>query len=216
MIAIIQCSGSKYCTGHFTTASNNPVSFCNTNPFHPQRTCYYPWDISDMPPHTWIDRVHTYNGAGGNSHAFLPAISLYKPKIYRDLEAWIKKSSANREVYILSAGWGLVRSSFLLPCYDLTFAKGSARIKGEGHFPRLLCHIKNNPQDVHVFITPNYYALFGYFAKKACISDCTLYFRPSKSNESPKISEFKGEYCSFSTSRRTNWHESAARQHLGL
>ena len=55
---------------------------------------------------------------GFNPYGLLEAYSLYKNSVYRELAAKV----GIENLYILSAGWGLVRSTFLLPMYDITFS----------------------------------------------------------------------------------------------
>jgi hypothetical protein len=62
---------------------------------------------------TWRD----YLIANQNDKSLLPAYRLYTRHIYQDLRNNLKDS-----FYILSAGWGLVRSDFKLPNYDITFS----------------------------------------------------------------------------------------------
>ena len=47
----------------------------------------------------------------------LPAYQLYKNDCYRGL---VNRFGLDN-VYVLSAGWGLIRSDFLTPYYDITF-----------------------------------------------------------------------------------------------
>jgi len=55
---------------------------------------------------------------------------LYRPSIYKAL---VEKYGA-QNVFILSAGWGLVRSDFLIPYYDITFSnQGKPHSKRSPH-----------------------------------------------------------------------------------
>ena len=70
---------------------------------------------------TWRRLVLAYNSSSSNNAFGLhKAYQLYQNPAY---EALVNKFGS-KEVFILSAGWGLVRSDFLLPTYDITF-KGS-------------------------------------------------------------------------------------------
>ena len=57
------------------------------------------------------------------STSFKKAYELYMNPIYKDLVSEFKEDC----VFILSAGWGLVRSDYLLPSYNITFSR-SARV----------------------------------------------------------------------------------------
>ncbi|MGH9879755.1 MAG: hypothetical protein ACRD5H_19170, partial [Nitrososphaerales archaeon] len=68
---------------------------------------------------TWREYLIQYNQQGSNPHGLYRAADLYKPHVYRDL---VKQYGWNN-VFILSAGWGLIRSDYLTPYYDITFSK---------------------------------------------------------------------------------------------
>src|SRR5688572_30115898 len=67
---------------------------------------------------TWRERLVAYNEDGDNPNGLLPACELYSHGAYAALLA----SFGLRRLFILSAGWGLLRASFLTPAYDITFA----------------------------------------------------------------------------------------------
>lgn len=57
-----------------------------------------------------------------NPPGLLPAYQLYRNKTYRLL----KEAFGTANFYIFSAGWGLVRSDFMLPNYDITLSPGAS------------------------------------------------------------------------------------------
>ena len=64
---------------------------------------------------SWRDVLREYNkdykaSPDKNPHDLLPAWQLYSPPTYK------------LQLYILSAGWGLIRADFLTPNYDITFS----------------------------------------------------------------------------------------------
>ena len=63
----------------------------------------------------------------------LPAYKLYTPnKPYKDIYTQLVKVFGIDNVYILSAGWGLIRASFLTPNYDITFSGQADAYKRRG------------------------------------------------------------------------------------
>lgn len=77
-----------------------------------------PDDGSDIPGQTWRDRLVSYvdqekDNPLGLRHAYM----LYKHPAY----ARLVQTFGASHVFILSAGWGLVRADYLLPAYDVTF-----------------------------------------------------------------------------------------------
>ena len=67
---------------------------------------------------SWRDVLLDYNKQAGNPLALLPAWQLYDNRVYARL---VEKLGVGN-VYILSAGWGLISASFLTPDYDITFS----------------------------------------------------------------------------------------------
>lgn len=76
-----------------------------------------PDDVSDT-GESWRERLRSYNAnPGENPLTLRRAADLYLNPIYNLLVHRI----GWQNVYILSAGWGIVRSGFLTPMYDVTF-----------------------------------------------------------------------------------------------
>ena len=68
---------------------------------------------------SWRKVLESYNTKpGANPLRLLPALDLYCPPTYRLL---VERFGIDR-LYVLSAGWGLIRSDFLTPNYDVTFS----------------------------------------------------------------------------------------------
>ena len=63
----------------------------------------------------------TYNHKGLNQLNFYKAADLYSPSIYRLLV----DTYGRDDIFILSAGWGLIKSDYLIPSYDITFSANS-------------------------------------------------------------------------------------------
>jgi hypothetical protein len=61
----------------------------------------------------------------GNPLGLYSAWQLYENKAYARL---VDQLGIDR-VYILSAGWGLIRADFLTPCYDITFSQSADSYK---------------------------------------------------------------------------------------
>ena len=86
-------------------------------------------DDPAYPGKSWRNVLDEYNckhkrDASDNSLGLLPASNLYTPrrpykKIYRELV----EAFGVQNVFILSAGWGLISADFLTPKYDITFSQ---------------------------------------------------------------------------------------------
>ena len=75
---------------------------------------------------TFRDALVAYNATpDDNPLGLLPASRLYEDDAYRALAEGVGAEN----VFILSAGWGLIESDFLTPSYDITFSNGVATYK---------------------------------------------------------------------------------------
>ena len=126
MKIVIQCAGRKNKAqpgSGFLTSDKRAIKFVahpELAPFSKQYVFASPDDLSDD-GRTWRARLLDYNeGATANPLRLLPAYQLYADKAYADL---VQKFGCE-QVFILSAGWGLIPASFFTPDYDITFSQG--------------------------------------------------------------------------------------------
>lgn len=126
MIIVIQCaSGKQPHAGHLRTCDGRNVVFvakpdaapAGTGELHARSD-----DVSDTGK-SWRTALQEYNekhksAPGANPLGLLPAWKLYKNPAYRKLACHY----GTDRLYILSAGWGLIRADFLTPGYDITFS----------------------------------------------------------------------------------------------
>lgn len=125
MIVVIQCAASKaQGAGHLLTPAGIAVTFVA----HPEIAPVDDEHVHARPDDdcgsgkSWRDFLVDYNNnPGANPLGLLPAYRLYENTVYERLVG--KLGIAN--VYILSAGWGLIRADFLTPDYDITFSAGA-------------------------------------------------------------------------------------------
>ena len=132
MIIVIQCAGSKNPdAGHLRTQRGQKIEFVGNPEAVPsnarQDDVLYarPDDHSDTEG-TWRERLCEYNAVTCNNPlSLLPAFMLYKNAAYKRLADYY----GTEHLYILSAGWGLVRSDFQTPHYDITFSSDAEKYK---------------------------------------------------------------------------------------
>src|SRR5579862_6414267 len=120
MIVVIQCAaGKQHDAGRMKTADGAPVEFVADPmeaPFDPPVVYARPDDLPGE--RTWRQLLSDYNNQPeDNPLELLPAYQLYENSAYRGLAD--RFGLAN--LFILSAGWGLLSSEFLTPHYDITF-----------------------------------------------------------------------------------------------
>ena len=121
-IVVIQCAASKQPTAsHFRRSDGRMVMFVANPQLAPASyDCTYarPDDLADTDI-SWRNELQRYNrDESDNPLGLLPAWRLYQNPTY---ELLYRKYGPDG-LYILSAGWGLLRADFLTPCYDITFS----------------------------------------------------------------------------------------------
>lgn len=127
MRIVIQCAGKKReRAGRLRSASGVGVVFVA----HPEKCihtasslcCVRPDDEVGTGLGTWREYLARYNQRSLNPDGLFQAAKLYKPPVYQALV----EQFGFQNVFILSAGWGLIRSDFLTPYYDITFSNQGA------------------------------------------------------------------------------------------
>lgn len=128
MNIVIQCAGSKRANaGRMHTNDGTPVMFVSEPAHAPESEHIFarPDDLSDTGK-SWRERLLEYNQEiDKNPWVLVVAADLYRPQAYREL---VNRFGIDK-VFILSAGWGLVRGDFRLPDYDITFSGQAERYK---------------------------------------------------------------------------------------
>ena len=99
-----------------------------------------------------------YNKDGRNTLRLYPAYQLYRNKIYRRLA----DRFGLQNLYILSAGWGLIEATFLTPCYDITFSQ----TKREQKYKRRL---QSDQYDDFAILSPTMDEPIVFFGSKAYV-----------------------------------------------
>ena len=122
MIAVIQCAARKKSNaGHLSSLDNQKVMFVANPDIAPIAESYIyarPDDISDTGK-SWRTVLCDYNAKPGNNPlGLLQAWQLYENPTYKTLADHFGLD----QLYILSAGWGLISAEFLTPKYDITFS----------------------------------------------------------------------------------------------
>ncbi len=216
MKIVIACARRKRAdAGLMQTTEGTLVMFVGnpqheTVPRYPGQQFAKPDDLAER-DETWRDRLRDYNKnyqkVGVNPFRLLPAWKLYKPSIYGKL---VNKYGAEN-VYILSAGWGLVSVDFLLPDYDITYnqninkeEKYKCRQKNNGY--KDFNMLPNKETDCVVFFGGNDYLkpfcelTKGYAGKRICFYATN------------KIPDVKGVVLKDYGRSFNNWHYCAAQE----
>jgi hypothetical protein len=114
-------------------------------------------------------------------------------------------------VYILSAGWGLLRGDFLTPSYDITFSTGAdayKRRRKTDHYDDFRLSPDDMQKDIVFFGSKDYLPLF-YSLTETNQGRKTVFFN---STRAPRCDGYI--LRRFETAGRTNWHYQCARAFL--
>ena len=121
MNIVIQCAGSKRANaGRMQRMDGTPVMFVAEPTYAPDTQHLYarPDDLGEEGK-SWRETLLEYNESSEkNPWGLVRAADLYRPSAYSEL---VNRFGIDK-VFILSAGWGLVRGDFRLPDYDITFS----------------------------------------------------------------------------------------------
>jgi hypothetical protein len=207
LIAVIQCAARKKAdAGYFQSASGQRILFVarpDVAPASRDRVYALPDDLSDN-GQTWRQRLITYNRTPSeNPFKLARAIELYENATYERLASRLGLD----RVFILSAGWGLIRADFLVPQYDITFssvAEPYKRRRPPNRFEDLNQLPKDSTLSVEFFGGKDYVALFERLTR-TYKGDRIVHFNSSEAPFAPGCTLRR-----FETRTRTNWHYECA------
>lgn len=206
----IQCADKKQANaGSFKSREGKHIMFVADPSLAPpsRETIYaHPDDISDD-GRSWRERLLEYNKmhAQTNPLGLLPAYQLYTNPAY---EALVHKFGI-QNIYILSAGWGLIRAGFLTPVYNITFTS----IKNKKHIKRYKRQefsdfnmLTDDGEDVVYIGGKSYQPMFCRLLQNYACRKLVVY------NSINKLGLPHGfEAVLYKTNTRTNWHYEIAK-----
>jgi hypothetical protein len=206
MIVVIQCAGKKWPdAGHLVSSDGRPVVFVANPRAAPTDTNYVyarPDDEAERGM-SWRDSLLSYNKAGTNPLKLRPAYRLYRNQAYGRL--------ANRfgvgNLYILSAGWGLISADFLTPYYDITFtpsAKPYQRRRKSDRYGDFCLLPRDTVEPIAFFGGKDYIPLFCTLTQSVK-GKRTVFYNSTLPPEAPGCTLER-----FETAMRTNWHYECA------
>ena len=207
MRVVIQCAGRKTeGAGTLRAADGRSVRFVAQPalaPPAPGRVLARPDDPSDD-GRAWRARLCAYNEQPDNPQSLLPACRLYTHDVYRELV----NHFGTGNVFILSAGWGLIPSSFLTPDYDITLRSGADGWKRRraGDAFKDFQMLPDDGDDITFLGGKDYLPLFCELTAPLKARK-RVYFRSAAPPALP--SGFTA--IRYETRVRTNWHYECAR-----
>jgi hypothetical protein len=207
LIIVIQCAARKRLNAGYLRSEDGRSVFFVAKPelAPPDRTHIYarPDDISEV-GRLWREALLEYNEQHiNNPLGLFCAYQLYQnPAYVRLAEAF-----GQENLYILSAGWGLVRATLLIPYYDITFSRRADAYKRREKVDqyRDFCMLGRQTDEEVVFLGgKDYIPLFcaitsGIHSKK------TIFFNSVVPPVAPGYTLRR-----FQSSTKTNWHYECA------
>ena len=149
-----------------------------------------------------------YNANPSNKPlGLLPAWRLYTPSAYKLL---VDHYGRDR-VYILSAGWGLIRSDFLTPNYDITFSSGMNVEKFKRRRPHQkfddFCMLPEGTTDPILFLGGKSYVPLFCKLTSQVKGERTVFYAGDRRPHAPGCTLKQFRKKSF-----TNWHYLCAKE----
>lgn len=206
MKIVISCSGSK--NGENLVYNNNKIIFVSS-PNEESKNHFNPDNQIPNENRTWREYINSQENSD-----LLESYKLYKPSIYNLL--YDKYST---DLYILSAGWGIISSEFKIPKYDITFSKkaekNSKRKKTD--IFKDFNHLENvSANEKIVFLGGADYLKLFYDLTKDLPNEKIIFFK--KKNIYSDFPFLKNEnlfkLIKYETKAKTNWHYGCAKELL--
>lgn len=209
MKIVIQCAGNKSVGGYWKNTIGEDVLFVSRPDLVPHFKGRYAHPDSidgEKTNKTWCMQIMEYNTSAHNNPCRLyKAFELYQNTAYADL---VSKFGIDN-IYVLSAGWGLLRSDFLTPNYDITFqaqAKTYQRRKKHDSFHDL-CQMTVREDEHIVYLGgKDYLPMFVRLTKNIKCKKTIIY----NSKNTPNYYGY--EVLRYETKIRTNWHYTCAQE----
>lgn len=218
MIVVIQCAAGKdQSVGHMLAKNGRKVMFVADPQNAPPEgsTIYKHPDDPALSELSWRDLLVKYNRkykdtVSGNPLGLLPACELYKPRPpHRDIYRELVKVFGIQNIFILSAGWGLIPAGFLTPNYDITFSAKADTYKRRRR-QDLYKDLAILPKDIEkpvVFLGGKNYIPLFLSLTRGTKSERIVFYNSETVPDAPGCRP-----CHFSTKTRTNWHYECARE----
>jgi hypothetical protein len=208
VIVVIQCAATKRPdAGFLKLRGGKKVMFVAQPAYTPLNNGYHfarPDDLSDEGT-SWRDVLVRYNDTpSANVLELWPAYKLYANPVYGQLVDHFGLD----DIYILSAGWGLIQASFLTPNYDITFTAAAENYKRRKKSDNYLdaCMLENDSSDPIVFLGGNAYLPLFCNLTRSSMAPRTVFYNSVRAPEAPGC-----EVKRFATTTRTNWHYECAK-----
>ena len=211
VVVVIQCAASKRANADYLrTEEARPVKFV-ARPAEAPRDPAFEYanpDGLDGAGKPWRGILLAYNEAHrdaskSNPWQLLPAWKLYRHPVYSRLAS----KYGLQNLYILSAGWGLIRADFLTPNYDITFSSSAekyVRRRAGDRFSDWNELPDDTTSPIVFFGGRDYVRLFSALTKEVS-GERHIFYNSLTPPDAPKC-----HLQRYETRTRTNWHYECA------
>ena len=206
MKIVISCSNSK--NGENLIYNRNEITFVSTpnmdNSFH-----FRPDDKIPNEQNTWREYVESQD-----NNKLLQSYKLYKPPIYKSLYKKFKS-----DLFILSAGWGLINSEFRIPKYNITFSKRGDKqtLRKKDNVFNDFNHLLNiNSNEKIVFFGGSDYIKLFFELTQFLPNEKIIFYKKKDIYKGNPFLAIDDSYklIKFETKASTNWHYGCAKEFL--
>lgn len=213
MVVVIQCAARKHeHAGYFRSQAGEKVFFVANPDMAPPAhalTVAHP-DALAHDGVSWREQLVAYNKRGDNPFGLARASALYENRAYAELVSAL----GPERVFILSAGWGLLRSDFLTPQYDITFSsavrsKQPWKYRGRSDRYDDFRQLPDDTTEPVVFLGGKDYVNLFCELTQNLQAERTIFYNSSTPPRAPGC-----RLQLFETRTRTNWHYECARWFL--
>ena len=143
----------------------------------------------------------------------ISAHDLYRPNIYSSLY-----DNYGNDLFIFSAGWGIIRAEYKLPKYNITFSNGHnipAYAKRNNNdifndFNQLIAVNDNEP--ILFMAGKDYVVPFCELTEGIPNNKIIVYSSQAVLNNNPYLNNPAFQFSHYQTNTRTNWHYEFARR----
>lgn len=201
MNVVIQCAAGKSPnSGYFQIDSQRKVCFvAQPDSAPPVAGVTYARPDDSVLGKSYRQYLLEYNQTGQNPWKLLPAWQLYQNAAYSKLVERV----GLKNLFILSAGWGLISAEFLTPYYDITFSNAAEKYKKRSKkdsYADFNMLPRATHDDLVFFGAKDYLPLFKALSSKY-LGRKFVFFNSKIAPELPGCRMIK-----FETRTRTNWH----------
>jgi hypothetical protein len=164
---------------------------------------FHPDDLVPNEDITWRELVRQQ---GLNNNLQL-AHELYRPSIYNSLF-----QNYGNDLFIISAGWGIIRADYRLPKYNVTFSNTNiipnyAR-RNHGDIFHDCNHLEGIEANERIIVIAgsDYVLPFCQLTEDLPNEKIIIYKNQNLLNNNPYLDNNNFQFQNYQTNRRTNWH----------